>query len=167
MGLLGRIFQELYLVGLTIIKASFVDDTYYESKIIAWLTSILRLLTLVGFFVLPLYLLVWAISCKIFVQALILAYLEAWLWSKLADKLTTLVQELYLVMSTVGYTVLIGTAIQLNRMPWAGSTILVFYWILLLILGWLIWRITRISHKPEPKSARVIQLLASWTLRLA
>ncbi len=123
MGLLGRIFQELYLIGLTLIKASFVDDTYYESKIIAWLTSLLRLLMLVGFFVLPLYLLVWSISFKIFVQALILAYLEAWLWSKLADKMTTLVQELYLVMSTVGYTVLIGTAIQLNRMPWAGSTI--------------------------------------------
>jgi len=51
-------------------------------------------------------------------------------------------QEMYLMGSTVGYTVLIGTAIQINRMPQADDKTIVLYWTFLLILGFILWGIT-------------------------
>ncbi len=50
-----------------------------------------------------------------------------------------------MIGSTVGYTVLIGTAIQINRMPWADGKTLLFYWTFLLILGVIVWGVT-LSH---------------------
>ncbi len=161
MGLLFRILKELYLIGTTIIKASLIDDSDYENKLRVWLANFLTILALIGLLFLALYLLVWAISLEIFVSALLLAYLEAWLWQELADGLTILVREICLVWATVGYTVLIGAAIQIDRMPWAGSTALVTYWTFLLILGLLLWRITigrsteSAGYQPEFKLKKI------------
>lgn len=141
MGLLGRILQELYLIGLTIIKASLVDGTC-ENQMLVWIVNGLTILALVGGFVLTLLALIWAMSLEIFVKALILAYLLAWLWSKFGQQFTDFEQELYLMGATVGYTVLTGANIQINRMPWADGKTLLVYWTCLLILGVIIWGIT-------------------------
>lgn len=142
MGLLFRIFQSLYLIGLTIIRASLIDGSYSENQFSVWLANFLTILALVGGFSLGFYLLIWAISLEIFVRALVIAYLEAWLWEKFSDKLTSLVREIYLISSTVGYTVFMGAVIQIDRMSWAGGTALVVYWIFLFIFGLTIWGIT-------------------------
>ncbi len=141
MGLLGRILQKLYLIGLTIIKASLVDGTY-ENQILVWIVNSLTILALVGGFVLTLSALIWAMSLEIFLKALLLAYLLAWLWSKFGQQFTDFEQELYLMGATVGYTVLMGTAIQIQRMPWADGMTLLVYWTFLLILGLILWGMT-------------------------
>ena len=162
MGLLFRIFKGLYLIGLTIIKASLIDDSYYDNKLRVWLANFLTILALMGLLLLVLYLFVWAISLEIFVGALLLAYLEALLWQELADGLTSLVREICLVWATVGYTVLIGAVIQIDRMPRAGSTALVIYWTFLLVLGLLLWRIAigwvteSAGYQPELKLKKIV-----------
>ncbi|MBV8886591.1 MAG: hypothetical protein JO235_21705 [Chroococcidiopsidaceae cyanobacterium CP_BM_RX_35] len=153
MGLLGRILQKLYLIGLTIIKASRVDGTY-ENQMLVWIVNSLTILALVGGFVLTLSALVWAMSLEIFVKALLLAYLLAWLWSKFGQQFTSFAQELYLMGATVGYTVLTGADIQIQRMPWADGKALLVYWTCLLILGVIIWGITvrhttRLAGEPQ------------------
>ena len=61
---------------------------------------------------------------------------------------------MYLIVSTVGSTVLIGTEVQLKRMQWASGNHLLVYWILLLIVGFIIWGVTvfnvTYAAKPEP-----------------
>lgn len=161
MGLLGRILKQLYLIGLTIIKASLVDDTY-ENQMLVWIVNSLTILALVGGFVLTLSALVWAMSLEIFVKALLLAYLLAWLWSKFGQQFTCFEQELYLMGATVGYTVLTGANIQINRMPRADSKTLVVYWTCLLILGVIIWGITvchttRLAGEQQRFSSRKIE----------
>lgn len=116
MGLLGRIFKQLYLIGLTTIKACLVDGTD-ENQMLAWIVNGLTILALVGGLIVTLSALVWAMSLEIFVKALLLAYLLAWLWSKFGQQFTDFEQELYLMGATVGYTVLTGANIQINRMP--------------------------------------------------
>ena len=142
MGLLVRILKRLYLSGSRIIQASLIDEPYFENQMLVEIANIFIIIALVGGFGSALYALVWAISLEIFVKALLLAYLSAWVWSKFGQQFTSFEQEMYLMGSTVGYTVIIGTAIQINRMPQADGKTIVLYWTFLLILGFIIWGIT-------------------------
>ena len=56
-------------------------------------------------------------------------------------------------MSTVGYTVLVGTAIQLHKLHGADAKALLFYWIFLLVFGFIIWGVTvfNVTNYPEFK----------------
>lgn len=141
--LLFRIIQRLYLIVTKIIKNSLIDDPYYEYNVLlVGLANFFIVIAIVSNLGIVLYMLVWAISLEILIKALILAYFEALFWSKLSKHLTSFGQEMYLIGSTVGYTVLVGMAIQISRMPWADGNTLLFYWIFLLIGGFIIWGIT-------------------------
>jgi len=142
MGLLIRILKRLYLIGSGIIQASLIDEPYSENQMLIGIANIFIVIALVGGFGSALYVLVWTISLEVFVKALLLAYFEAWLWSKFCQQFTSFEQEMYLICSTVGDTVLIGAAIQINRMPWVDGKALLLYWTFLLILGWILWSMT-------------------------
>lgn len=143
MVLLFRIIQRLYLIVTKLIHNSLIDDPYYEHNVLlVWLANFFIVIAIVSGFGIVLYILVWAISLEILVKALILAYFEALVWSKLSKHLTSFGQEMYLIGSTVGYTVLVGMAIQTSRLQWADGNTLLFYWIFLLIGGFIIWGIT-------------------------
>ncbi len=141
MGLLFRIIQRLYLIVTKLIKNSLIDDPYGNQTAI-FFCNLLTVIVEIAYFGLAMYLLVWAISLEIFVKALILAYFEALVWSKFCKRFTSFGQEMYLIGSTVGYTVLVGTAIQIHQLQWADGKALVFYWIFLLIGGFIVWGIT-------------------------
>lgn len=158
MGLLFRIIQRLYLIVSKIIKNNLIDDPDYEYNVLlVWLANFFLVIAIVSSFGIVLYMLVWAISLEIFVKALILAYFEALVWSKFSGHLTSFGQEMYLIGSTVGYTVLVGTAIHTSRLQWADGNTLLFYWIFLLILGFIIWGVTVFKIS---KAARVQPVLA-------
>ena len=143
MVLLFRIIQRLYLIVTKLIHNSLIDDPYYEHNVLlVWLANFFIVIAIVSGFGIVLYILVWAISLEILVKALILAYFEALAWSKLFKHFTSFGQEMYLIGSTVGYTVLVGMAIQIHRLQWADGNTLLFYWIFLLIGGFIIWGIT-------------------------
>lgn len=156
MGLLFRIIQRLYLVVTKIIKNSLIDDPYGNQTAICF-CNLLTVIVEIAYFGLAMYLLVWAISLEILVKALILAYFEALVWSKFSKHFTSFGQEMYLIGSTVGYTVLVGTAIQISRLQWADGNTLLFYWIFLLIGGFIIWGVTVFNVS---KAARVQPVLA-------
>jgi len=141
MGLLGRIFQSLYLTGLMLIEVCLTNEPD-EKPLTALAATLFKFLVVFGGLFLILSVLVWAMSFPWFLTALIFAYLSAWLWSKLSARLTILVREIYLISSTIGYTVLMGAVIQIDRLPQAGSITLGFYWIFLSLFGFLLWRIT-------------------------
>jgi len=145
MGLLVRILQRLYLIASGIIQVSLIDEPYSENQMLIGIANIFIVIALVGGFGSALYVLVWTISLEIFVKVLLLAYLSAWVWSKFCQQFTSFEQEMYLICSTVGDTVLIGAAIQINRMPWADSKALLVYWTCLLIFGLSVWGVT-VSH---------------------
>lgn len=157
MGLLVRILKRLYLSGSRIIQASLIDEPYFENQMLVGIANIFIIIALVGGFWIALYALVWVISVEIFVKALLLAYVEAWAWSKFYHQFTSFEQEMYLMGATVGYTVLIGAAIQINRMPWADGKALLVYWTFLLIFGLILWGMTvckttgLAGNKPEFK----------------
>ena len=143
MVLLFRIIQRLYLIVTKLIHNSLIDDPYYEHNVLlVWLANFFIVIAIVSGFGIVLYILVWAISLEILVKALILAYFEALVWSKFWKRFTSFGQEMYLIGSTVGYTVLVGMAIQIHRLQWADGNTLLFYWIFLLIGGFIIWGIT-------------------------
>lgn len=143
MGLLGRILRRFYLIVTKLIHNSLIDDPDYEHNVLlVWLANFFIVIAIVSGFGIVLYMLVWAISLEIFVKALILAYFEALVWSNFSKYLTSFGQEMYLIGSTVGYTVLVGIAIQIHRLQWADGNTLLFYWIFLLIGGFIIWGIT-------------------------
>jgi len=143
MGLLIRILQKLYLFGSRTIQKSLIDDPYDEYHVLlVFLANLLIIIAYLGGFGLILYMLVWAVSLEIFVDALLTAYFLAWSWEQFGKQFTSFEQEMYLIVSTVGYTVLLGAAIQINRMPWADGKTLLVYWAFLLILGFIIWGIT-------------------------
>lgn len=141
MGLLGRILRWLYRLITKTIKNSLIDDPYGNQTLICF-SNLVTVIAEVGCFSLALYLFVYAISLEIFVKALILAYFEALVWSKFCKRFTSFGQEMYLIGSTVGYIVLVGTTIQISRMQWADGNTLLFYWIFLLIFGFIIWGVT-------------------------
>lgn len=158
MGLLFRIIHRLYLIATKLINNSLIDDPYYEYNVLlVWLANFFIVIAIVSGFGIVIYILVWAISLEIFMKALILAYFEALVWSKFSKHFTSFGQEMYLIGSTVGYTVLVGTAIQFHRLQWADGNTLLFYWIFLLILGFIIWGVTLFNVF---KAARVKPVLA-------
>lgn len=141
MGLLCKIIKLFCLFVTKLIKNSLLDDPYGNQTFIFFANAVTIFAWLFGFGC-ALYLLVWAVSLKILLTALVLAYLAAFGWSKLCRRLAPSAQEMYLLLSTVGLTVLIGTAIQLKKMQSADAHNLFVYWIMLLIIGFSFWGIT-------------------------
>lgn len=141
MGLLFRILKRLALVVTNSIKNSLLDDPYHNQVLLGITNFFIILAWLLGWGI-ALGLLVWAISLELFVKALLIAYLFALFWEKFCHHFTPFGQEMYLFGSTVGYTVLIGAAIQIRRMPLVDGKTLLFYWIFLLIFGFIIWGVT-------------------------
>lgn len=159
MGLLFRILKKLYLIGSRIIQASLIDDPYYEYNVLlVWLANFFRVIAIVGGFGIVLYMLVWTVSLAIFLDALLIAYWLAWNWEQLCNDLTSFAQEMYLICSTWGYTVMFGTLIQLYRMQWADGKTLLIYWIFLLILGFILWRVTVFNVTKSPKFKPVLAI---------
>lgn len=143
MGLLFRILHQLYLIGSRVIQSSLINDPYYEYNVLlVWITNFFIVIAILGGFGLVLFMLVWAVSLKIFLYALLIFYLSAWSWDKFSKHFTSEEQEFYLIGSAVGYTVIVGTLIQIDRMQWADGKTLFVYWIFLLILGFIIWGVT-------------------------
>ena len=158
MVLLFRIIQRLYLIVTKLIHNSLIDDPYYEHNVLlVWLANFFIVIAIVSGFGIVLYMLVWAVSLAIFLDVLFIAYLSAWLWENLCKHFTSFEQEMYLIGSTVGHTVLFGTIIQIHCMQWADGKTLLFYWIFLLILGFIIWGVT-VFH--VSKAATVKPVLA-------
>lgn len=143
MGLLGRILNRLYFICSKLIQKSLIDgpDSEYHALLV-FLVNGLIIIADICVFCLALYMLVWAVSLRIFLDALLNAYLLAWSWEQFGKEFTSFEQEMYLIVSTVGYTVLMGAAIQINRMPWADGKTLFVYWTFLLIIGFIIWLFT-------------------------
>lgn len=156
MGLLCRILRLLFRLFTKIIKNCLIDDPY-ANQLFVWIANLLTILAIVVCFSLALYMFVYAISLQILVKALIIAYLEALGWLKFSGHFTSFGQEMYLIGSTVGYTVLVGIAIQIQRMQWADDNTLLFYWIFLVIFGFIIWGITLFNVS---KAVRVKPVLA-------
>lgn len=156
MGLLFRILRLLFRLFTKIIKNCLIDAPY-ANQLFIWLVNLLISLAIVVDFSLAIYMFVYVISLEIFVKALIIAYLEALGWSKFSDHFTSFGQEMYLIGSTVGYTVLVGIAIQIHRMQWADGNTLLFYWIFLLIFGFIMWGFTVLNVS---KTVRVKPVLA-------
>lgn len=157
MGLLFRIIKRLYLFVTGLIRHTLNDEPYYNQVpvrianlliIIAWLVS----------FGAAISLLVWAISLEILLRTLLIAYLAAYAWSKLSHHFTPFEQEIYLIGSNVGLTVSIGTSIQLHRMQGADGNTLLFYWIFLLITGFIFWGITVFNVTKTAKALPVLTI---------
>lgn len=142
-GLLFRILHWLYLIGFRIIQSSLTDDPYYKYNVLlVWLTNFVTVIAILGGFGVVLFMLVWAVSLQIFLYTLFISYLSAWSWDKFCKDFTSEEQDLYLIGSTFSCTVIVGTLIQIHRMQWVDGKTLLIYWIFLLILGFIIWRIT-------------------------
>lgn len=141
MGLLFRIIKRLFLFVTELIKDS-LKDSPYQNQVLVGIANLLIILSWLGGFGIAIYLLVWAFSLEILLLSLLIAYLAAYAWSKCCNYFTPFVQEVYLIGSSVGLTVLIGALIQIRRMPEADGKALLFYWIFLLIVGFILWGIT-------------------------
>lgn len=141
MGLLCKILKLFFGFVTKLIKNSLTDDSYGNQTLIFLANTVTIFAWLFGFGC-ALYLLVWFVSLKILLTALLVAYLAAFGWSKLSHYLSASEQEAYLLGSTVGLTVIFGTLIQLSRMPSADGHTLLVYWIILLIFGFVLWGIT-------------------------
>lgn len=157
MGLLCKILKLFFCFVAKVIKNSLLHDPYGNQTVI-FLANALTVIAELGCFALALYLLVWAVSLKILLTALFVAYLAAFGWSKLSRHLSASSQEAYLLSSTVGLTVIFGTAIQLTRMPSADGRTLLVYWIILLLFGFALWGITLINI---PTATEVERFLTS------
>lgn len=141
MGLLCKIIKLFFRFVTKLIKNSLLDEPYGNQEVIFLANTVTIFAWLFGFGF-ALYLLVWAVSLKILLTALLVAYLAAFGWSKLSRHLSASSQEAYLLSSTVGLTVIFGTAIQLSRMASADGRALLIYWLFLLICGFVLWGIT-------------------------
>ena len=141
MGLLCKIIDLCYLFIVKVAQISLTNDPDGNS-IVIFIVNALTILALLLGLGLALAVLVWAVSLKILLATLLLAYLAAFGWSKLCRRLAPSAQEMYLLLSTVGLTVLVGTAIQLKKMQSADPHNLFVYWIMLLIVGFSFWGIT-------------------------
>lgn len=158
MGLLGRILLRLYLIASAIIQLCLVND-YYENQVFVCFLNLLIVISLITVFLFALYMLIFTISLSIFWKAILIAYLAALAWEKFSQHLTSFAQEMYLLMSTVGYTVLVGTAIQIHRLQALDAKALLFYWISLLGFGFIIWGVTvfNVTNYPEFKPVLSVQ----------
>ena len=152
MGLLCRIIKWLCLTVNRLVSNSLIDDPDLNPLLVEFANLGIHLFWLFCF-VSTIYLIVWAISLEILLRTLLLAYLSAYVWSKFCHRFTAFGQEMYLIVTTVGLTVLIGTQIQLHRMLGADVNTLKFYWIFLLIVGFILWGITvfNVAQAAKPK----------------
>lgn len=141
MGLLCKILKLFFRFVTKVIKNSLFHDPYGNQTLIFLANAVTIFAWLFGFGC-ALYLLVWAVSLKILLYSLFVAYLAAFGWSKLYRHLSPSEQEAYLLSSTVGLTVIFGTIIQLRRIPSADPRALLIYWLFLLMLGFMFWGIT-------------------------
>lgn len=155
MGLLCKILKLVFLFVAKVIKNSLLHDPYGNQTLIFLANAVTIFAWLFGFGC-ALYLLVWAVSLKILLTALFVAYLAAFGWSKLSHYLSASSQEAYLLGSTVGLTVIFGTLIQLSRMPSADGRALLIYWLFLLICGFVLWGITLCNVSTATKVERVL-----------
>lgn len=152
MGLLCRIIKWLCLTVNRLVSNSLIDDPDLNPLLVEFANLGIHLFWLFCF-VSTIYLIVWAISLEILLRTLLLAYLSAYVWSKFCHRFTAFGQEMYLIVSTVGLTVLIGTQIQLERMLEVDVNTLKIYWIFLLIVGFILWGITvfNVAQAAKPK----------------
>ncbi len=141
MALLCKIIDLCYFFIIKFAQVSLINDPDGNSIVLFIVNALIILALLLGLGF-ALALLVLAVSLQILLMALVLAYLAAFGWSKLCRRLTPSAQEMYLLLSTVGLTVLIGTAIQLNKMQSADAHTLFVYWTFLLFVGFILWGIT-------------------------
>lgn len=155
MGLLGRILRRLYLIASQIIQSCLIDDNY-ENQVLVWFANFFTVIAFLAAFGFVLYALIFAISLEIFCKAILLAYLAALAWEKFSKHLTSFAQEMYLLMSTVGYTVLVGIAIQIHRLQGADAKTLLFYWAFLLSFGFIIWGVTVFNVTADPEFKPVL-----------
>lgn len=140
MGLPFRILKWLYCIVSTSVQVILTDDPCENRSIVC--NNLMAFVIVLGILGIILCALVWAVSYKIFCLALLGAYIEAWIWERFSSRFTSFVQEIYLTISTIGYVVLVGATIQIQRMPWTNIYLLVLYWFFLLVFGCLIWLIT-------------------------
>ena len=152
MGLLCRIIKWLYLNITKLISHSLVDDPY-GNPILVEFTKLGIILLWLFCFGGAIGLIIWAISLEILLKTLLSAYLAAYVWSKFCHRFTPFGQEMYLIVTTVGLTVLIGTQIQLHRMLGADVNTLKIYYLFLLIVGFILWGITvfNVNRAAKPK----------------
>lgn len=155
MGLLCKILKLFFRFVTKLVKNSLTDDPYGNQTVIFLSNTVVIFAWLFGFGC-ALYLLVWAVSLKILLTALFVAYLAAFGWSKLYRHLSASSQEAYLLSSTVGLTVIFGTLIQLSRMPSADGRALLIYWIILLLFGFALWGITLFNVSTATKVEKVL-----------
>lgn len=160
MGLLCRIIKWLGLSVNRLVSNSLIDDPDKNPLLIEFANLGIILFWLFCF-VSAIYLIIWAISLEILLRTLLFAYLAAYAWSKFCHRFTAFGQEMYLIVTTVGLTVLIGTQIQLHRMLGADVNTLKIYWIFLLIVGFTLWRITvnNVAQAAKPKPVLVAKTL--------
>ncbi len=141
MGLLCKIIKLFCLFVIKLARSSLTNDSD-GNNVVIFIVNALKILALIVGLGFALAMLVWAVSLKILLAALLSAYLAAFGWSKFYRRLSPSAQEMYLLLSTVGLTVLVGTAIQLKKMQSADAHNLFVYWIMLLIIGFSFWGIT-------------------------
>lgn len=160
MGLLCRIIKWLGLTVNRLVSNSLIDDPDLNPLLVEFANLGIHLFWLFCF-VSAIYLIVWAISLEILLRTLLGAYLSAYVWSKFCHRFTAFGQEMYLIVTTVGLTVLIGTQIQLHRMQKADVNTLKIYWIFLLIVGFILWGITvfNVNRAAKPKPVLVTKTL--------
>jgi hypothetical protein len=156
MSLLCRILKWLYLFVSITISSSLIDDPY-GNWLLLGILNLLIVLFWLGSWGAILVLMVWVVSLELLMKTMLGAYLLAWIWEKFWRKFTPFGQEMYLVGSTVGYTILIGTIIQIHQMPQVDGNRLIWYWAILLAFGFIVWRITlhqtTLAKGFQPKSA--------------
>ena len=152
MGLLCRIIKWLGLTVNRLVSNSLIDDPD-QNPLLVEFANLGIILFWLFCFVSAIYLIVWAISLEILLRTLLLAYLAALVWSKFCHRFTAFGQEMYLIVTTVGLTVLIGTQIQLHRMLRADVNTLKIYYLFLLIVGFILWGITvfNVNRAAKPK----------------
>lgn len=157
MGLLCRIIKWLGLTVNRLVSNSLIDDPD-QNPLLVEFANLGIILFWLFCFVSAIYLIVWAISLEILLRTLLLAYLAALVWSKFCHRFTAFGQEMYLIVTTVGLTVLIGTQIQLHRMLRADVNTLKIYWIFLLIFGFILWGITLFNVTYAAKAKPVLAI---------
>jgi hypothetical protein len=141
MGLLFRILKWLYLYASNTISSSLIDDPYEKRLSIGILNLLIILFWLVSWGTI-LFITVKVIGLEILGRAMLVAYIAALIWQKFSHLFTSFEQEFYLLNFTLTYTLIVGAAIQTNRMQWIDGTLLIFYWLSLAIVGFTLWRIT-------------------------
>lgn len=141
MSLLGRILKWLYLFVSETLSSSLIDDPY-EKRLSIGILNLLIILFWLASWGTILFITVKVVGLGILGRAMLVAYIAALVWQKFSHRFPSFEQELYLLNFTFTYTLIVGAAIQTNRMRWIDGNLLIFYWLSLVIVGFTLWRIT-------------------------